>query len=279
VDAVIITTPPATRRELVLEAIAGGVHVIADKPFAPTADAARELVAAAAAAGVALNAYQNRRWDADIRTLAAVLAEGSLGQLWRIESRFDLDEPGGLDPGPHGGLVRDLGAHLVDQLIWLLGPVQTVHAQLDWVEQPAGRTDVGFTIALEHVSGARSRAAASKMNRNVERELRAYGSGGSYIGRSTDAQTQAIFAGRRPITEGAAWGYEPESAWGVLRTTAGERRVPSARGAYQDYYTQFAAAVRGAAPFPVPSEEAVRTIEVLDAARVSDRDARVVALG
>jgi predicted dehydrogenase len=280
VDAVTITTPPATRRELVLEAIAGGVHVIADKPFAPTADAARELVAAAAAAaGVALNAYQNRRWDADIRTLAAVLAEGSLGQLWRIESRFDLDEPGGLDPGPHGGLVRDLGAHLVDQLIWLLGPVRTVHAQLDWVEQPAGRTDVGFTIALEHVSGARSRAAASKMNHNVERELRAYGSGGSYIGRSTDVQTQAIFAGRRPITDGAAWGYEPESAWGVLRTTAGERRVPSARGAYQDYYTQFAAAVRGAAPFPVPSEEAVRTIEVLDAARVSDRDGRVVALG
>ena len=64
--------------------------MIADKPFAPTADAARELVAAAAAAGVALNVYQNRRWDADIRTLAAVLADGSLGQLWRIESRFDL---------------------------------------------------------------------------------------------------------------------------------------------------------------------------------------------
>ena len=279
VDAVTITTPPATRRELVLEAIAGGAHVIADKPFAPTADAARELVAAAAAAGVALNVYQNRRWDADIRTLAAVLADGSLGQLWRIESRFDLDEPGGLDPGPHGGLVRDLGAHLVDQLIWLLGPVHTVHAQLDWVEQPAGRTDVGFTIALEHASGARSRAAASKMNHNVERELRAYGSGGSYIGRSTDAQTRAIFAGRRPITDGDAWGYEPESAWGVLRTGAGERRVPSIRGAYQDYYTQFAAALRGAAPFPVPAEEAVRTIEVLDAARVSDRDARVVALG
>ena len=279
VDAVTITTPPATRRELVLEAIAGGVHVIADKPFAPTADAARELVAAARAAGVELNVYQNRRWDADIRTLAAVVADGSLGELWRVESRFDLDEPGGLDPGPHGGLVRDLGAHLVDQLVWLLGPVRTVHAQLDWVEEPAGRTDVGFTIALEHASGVRSRAAASKMNRNVERELRAYGSGGSYIGHATDAQTRAIFAGRRPAADGAAWGYEPESAWGVLRTASGERRVPSARGAYQDYYTQFAAALRGDAPFPVPAEQAVRTIEVLDAARASDRDGRIVALG
>lgn len=41
VDAVTITTPPETRRELVLTAIAAGVHVIADKPFAPTAAGGR----------------------------------------------------------------------------------------------------------------------------------------------------------------------------------------------------------------------------------------------
>src|SRR6478752_6597823 len=64
VDAVTITTPPATRRELVLEAVAAGVHVIADKPFAPTAADARELEHAAAEAGVLLSVYHNRRWDA-----------------------------------------------------------------------------------------------------------------------------------------------------------------------------------------------------------------------
>src|ERR1700712_2285130 len=66
VDAVTISTPPATRRELVLEAVAAGVHVIADKPFAPTAADARELEQAAADAGVLLSVYHNRRWDADI---------------------------------------------------------------------------------------------------------------------------------------------------------------------------------------------------------------------
>jgi len=252
--------------------------VIADKPFAPDAAGARELVAAAARAGVVINVFHNRRWDADIRTLSAVLAGGELGEPWRVESRFDLDEPGGLDPGPHGGLLRDLGAHLVDQLLWLLGPVCSVHAQLDWVDQPGGRTDVGFSIALRHVSGVRSRASASKLNRNVERELRAYGSGGSYIAHTTDAQTAAIFAGRRPASEGAAWGYEPESAWGILRTAEGERRVPSERGAYQDLYAQFVAALRGEAPFPVPAEEGLRTIEILDAARTSDLEGRVVAI-
>jgi predicted dehydrogenase len=120
---------------------------------------------------------------------------------------------------------------------------------------------------------------ATKCNRNVEKELRAYGDGGSYIGRSTDGQTAAIFAGQRPLAEGNAWGYEPESAWGTLSTAAGRRRVPSERGAYQDFYTQFAAAVRGDAPFPVPGEEAIRTIEVLDAARTSALEGRVVAPG
>ncbi len=279
VDAVTITTPPATRRELVLRAIASGVHVVADKPFASTAADARELADAARVAGVALNVYQNRRWDPDIRTLAKVIEGGELGEIRRAESRFDLDEPGGLLIGPHGGLLRDLGAHQVDQLLWLLGPVRTVFAHLDWVALPGGRVDVGYAIALEHASGVRSIVSATKLSRNIEKELRAYGSDGSYISHATDAQTQAIFAGRRPLTEGAAWGYEPESAWGEISVAAGRRRIPSERGAYQDYYAQFAAAVRGKAPFPVPAEEAIRTIEVLDAARSSDFEDRLVALG
>ncbi len=279
VDAVTITTPPATRRNLVLEAIAGGAHVVADKPFASDAAGARELLAAAKAKGVALNCYQNRRWDADIRTAAAVVKGGELGALWSVESRFDLDEPGGLLAGPHGGLLRDLGAHQIDQILWLLGPVRSVFALVDWVDLPDGRVDGGYSVELLHETGVRSRAVATKCNRNVEKELRLYGDGGSYIGRSTDGQTAAIFAGKRPLTEGDAWGYEPESAWGVLATAAGRRAIPSERGAYQDFYTQFAAAVRGEAPFPVPGEETIRTIAVLDAARTSATEGRVVQPG
>jgi len=97
VDAVTVTTPPQTRRELVLEAVEAGVAVVADKPFAPTADAGRELAAAAQAAGVLLTVFHNRRWDADVRTLRVVL--GRLGDVLRVESRFDLDQPGLLETG------------------------------------------------------------------------------------------------------------------------------------------------------------------------------------
>jgi predicted dehydrogenase len=278
IDVVTITTPPQTRRELVLEAVAGGVHVVADKPFAPTADDGRALAAAAEAAGVVLTVFHNRRWDADLRTLAAVLAAGRVGDLWRVESRFDLDQPGLLETGPHGGLLRDLGSHLVDQLAWLLGPVASVHAAIDLVDLPAGRTDCGFDLSMTHVSGVRSRVSSTKLNRLDDRELRAYGSAGSYVAHGTDVQAQAVFAGRRPVDLEDAWGYEPESGWGLLSTQAGRVRVPSERGAYQDYYSGLAAALDGRGPLPVPVREAIHTLEVLDAARLSAAEGRVVAV-
>ncbi|MFN0282517.1 MAG: Gfo/Idh/MocA family protein [Kineosporiaceae bacterium] len=276
VDAVTVTTPPSTRQDLVLEAVGAGVPVVADKPLAPTAAAGRELAAAARAAGVLLTVFHNRRWDADLRTLRAVLDR--LGDVQRVESRFDLDQPGLLETGPHGGLLRDLGSHLVDQMLWLLGPAASVHAVLDWADLPQGRTDCAFDVSITHTSGVRSRVSSTKLNRLDDRELRAYGSEGAYVARSTDVQARSALAGRRPVDDPARWGYEPEQAWGRLHTAAGFEVVPSERGAYQDFYTTFAAAVRGEGPPPVTVEEAVRTLEVLDAARLSAQQDRVVTL-
>ncbi len=269
VDAVTVSTPPATRRELVLEALAAGVHVIADKPFAPTADAGRELVAAADAAGLLLSVFHNRRWDTDIVTARSVLDRGDLGEIWRFDSRFDLDQAETLEAGPEGGLLRDLGSHLVDQALWLLGPAATVFANLDWVDRPEGPTDAGFVITVAHTSGAHSHISASKINHTVGREVRLFGAAGSYVSSHTDVQTQAILAGKRPVDDPAGWGYEDETRWGVLSTAAGAAPEPSAQGAYFRLYEQFAAAIAGQGPQPVPGREAIATLEVLDAARVS----------
>lgn len=278
VDAVAISTPPRTRRKLVLEAIGRGIPVIADKPFAPTAADGQDLVDAAAAAGVLLSVFHNRRWDTDITTLRGVLDDRSLGDIWRLDSRFDLDQAETLEAGPDGGLLRDLGSHLVDQALWLLGPAQRVTANLDWLDLPEGRTDAGFVITIAHASGAHSHLSASKVNHLVSRELRLLGSLGSYVSSQTDVQTQAILAGQRPVDNLPSWGYEVEERWGTLATAAGTSRVPSAQGSYSDYYNRFAAAIAGTGPQPVPAAEAVGTLAVLDAARLSDAEGITVAL-
>ena len=277
-DAVTITTPPQTRRDLVLEAIAAGLHVIADKPFAPDAASARSLGAAAEAKGVTLGVYLNRRYDSDMQTLAKLVRDGRLGKIWRVHSRMDQDGAHTLEAGPTGGLLRDLGSHVVDQMIWLLGPVASVDAQMDFVELAQGRTDAGFTIRLTHESGATSHVEASKLNHVDSREFRAYGDLGFYGSSTTDVQAQAIFAGKRPTDDLAAWGYEPKANWGTLHTARGAEVIPAEQGRYNDYYEAFAKAVRDGTLPPVTAEQGARTLAVLDAARQSALEGRSITL-
>lgn len=278
VDAVTITTPPQTRRALVLEAVEGGVHVIADKPFAPSAAAAIELAEAARARGVTLGVFHNRRWDTDAQTLKKVLDGGALGRLWRMHSRMDLDDPATLEPGPTGGLLRDIGSHLVDQALWLLGPAVSVHGHLDMANFARGRTDVGFTLTIRHESGACSQLSSSKTNRLAAKEFLIYGENGSYVSSQSDVQAQAIFSGKRPAGNLEGWGFEDRSRWGTLRTAAGEQQVPSEQGCYHAYYENFARAVRTGSRPPVTAEDAIAVLEVLDAARLSAEEGREVRL-
>ncbi len=278
VDAVTITTPPHTRHALVMEAIRAGVHVVADKPFAPTADAARELAEAATQAGVVLNVFHNRRRDADILTLAEVLASGELGELWRVHSIMDQDNADSLEAGTSGGLLRDLGSHLVDQMLWLLGPVSHVHATLDWTDRFGERTDCGFFVTMTHGSGAVSTVSASKLNHSTTRELRAYGSEGSYIASGSDVQADALMLGRRPVTDPETWGIDARENWGTLSLRGRRELVPSAQGNYTGFYAEFARAIRGVGPQPVSAAEGIHTLEVLDAARRSALENVVIAL-
>ena len=217
-----------------------------------------------------LSVFHNRRWDADIQTLRKVLLDQQFGEVWRFDSRMDQDDPATLERGPEGGLLRDLGSHLVDQALWLFGPAATCTPVSIGSRRTAVRTDAGFMITISHRSGVRSYLSSSKLSGLVSRELRLLGSRGSYVSDQTDVQAQAVFAGQKPIDDLEGWGREVEARWGTL-TIAGEKsiKVPSEQGAYQDFYSQFAAAALGNAAQPVPAAEAIGTLEVLDAARTS----------
>ncbi len=161
-------------------------------------------------------------------------------------------------------------------MVYLLGPVAAVDAQLDTFDFPEGPTDVSFTLTLRHESGAHSHLSACKLNYIDDRELRVIGDKGSYVSKTTDVQAQHIFAGKRPADDLATWGYEPESNWGTLRTSQGAERVPSEQGRYHDYYSAFAAAVMAGTPPPVTAETGARTLAILDAARQSAAEDRSI---
>lgn len=276
VDAVVITTPPQTRRELVLRALERGVNTVADKPFAPDAAGARELAAVAAESGVLLTVFHNRRWDTDVRTLADVISRGELGEIWRVTSRFDLDDPATLEAGPAHGLLRDVGSHLVDQMIALFGPVARVDSHLDMTSIDGTEVDCGFVVTLHHRGGVTSTVSSSKLNHLHEREIIAYGSQGAYVSRMSDVQTRQIWAGLRPATTTIGWGVEDRERWGTLHAGGGVTSVPSAAGDYTEFYRGLLRAVRGEGGLPVTLESAVHTVEVLDAARQSATEGRTI---
>jgi len=80
-DVVVVASPPALHVEHAAAALRAGRHVVVDKPFAPTAAAAQELLDLAAASPGRLTVFQNRRYDGDFRTVRRLVAEGALGRV------------------------------------------------------------------------------------------------------------------------------------------------------------------------------------------------------
>jgi predicted dehydrogenase len=274
VQAVAISTPADTHVPLAREAISLGLAVVVDKPFALDAAAALETVEAAEQAGVPLSVYQNRRWDSDLLTLRRLIEADELGEVARFESRFERFDP---DPGPPaagGGTLRDFGAHLVDQALQLFGPATRVYAEM----RGRGVRDDDVFVALHHAGGVESHLWGSWMQGAPGPRLRVAGATGTFVVADVDGQEDALLAGRTPATEGDRWGVEPEERWGRLHRGTISTPVPSERGRWDTYYPAFAAAVRGEAPVPVDPWDAVRALEVLDAARESAETGRSIDL-
>lgn len=265
VEAVSISTPADTHSALTDEAIALGLSVVCDKPFALDPAAARRSVGFASEKGVALSPYQNRRWDSDFLTVRALVEDGTLGEVRRFESRFERYAP---DNGPGragGGTLLDFGAHLVDQALCLLGPVESVHAESRTRE--TGLDDDVF-VALRHTNGAVSHLWGSWSQHAPGPRFRVTGSAASLVVTTCDTQEDVLVTGARPATYGT-WGVEAASDLDRIFTVSGSAPVTLARGAWDTYYPAFARAVRGEGPAPVDAADAVATADVLEAARVS----------
>jgi scyllo-inositol 2-dehydrogenase (NADP+) len=282
-DLVVVSTPHATHVPIARDALAAGCHVVVDKPFATSVGEARELAAAAAAAGRLAMPFQNRRWDADFRTIQRLLAARALGDVHRFESRYERWRP--TSPKPRWlaagaaergeGLLLDLMVHLVDQALVLFGPARRVYAEFNR-RHPQVVVDDDVFVALTHGSGVRSHLFASATVGIAGPRFSVLGSEAAFVKHGMDPQEDALIAGAAPA--GPGWGDELEANWGRLGSGDGGRAVPSAPGAYQRFYEGVVAAIAAGAPPPATAAEGIAMLSVLDAARTSAHETRVVEL-
>ena len=274
-QAVAISTPADTHSDLTDAAIALGLSVVCDKPFALEPVAARRSVDLAASAGVVLSPYQNRRWDSDFLTVQALDEAGTLGELRRFESRFERHAPANGPGHAGGGTLLDFGAHLVDQAITLLGPVERVYAELR--RRDSGLDDDVF-VALTHERGGVSHLWGSWQQHAPGPRFRVTGSAASLVITTGDTQEDLLVAGSSPATS-TTWGVEVASDLDRLHTGSASAAIRLERGAWDTFYPAFARAVRGEGPPPVDAADAVRNADVLDSARISAESGVVVRPG
>jgi scyllo-inositol 2-dehydrogenase (NADP+) len=207
-DLAVISTANVTHVDYATAALGSGLNVVLDKPIAPTASAATALGVLASEHGLLLVPFQNRRWDSDFLTLVAVADSGDLGTVHRFESRIErmrVVPKGGwrdsTDPQDMGGMLYDLGAHVVDQALLLMGPVVAVTASVRSVRSP-GATDDDVTMLLEHESGAVSVLTVSQVGAFAGPRFTLYGTRGGLRIDASDSQEAALVGGLLPDRHG-----------------------------------------------------------------------------
>jgi len=288
-DLVVVASPNRTHVPLGIAAMQAGLPVVIDKPLAPSVSEAERLIATSKSTGKLLTVFQNRRWDNDFLTVRQLLASEPdvLGSIVRFESWYQRYRPqprAGAwrelpDPGEAGGLLFDLGSHLIDQALLLFGQPLRVYAEVD-LRRPGVQVDDDTFVALEFANGTRAHLWMGVLTRIPGPRLRITGLRGMYEKWGLDPQEDALNAGKRPGDAG--WGEEPRESWGRLSTDVGKLHidglVETLPGAYETFYALLRDALAPGGKPPVNPADAVATLRVIEAARESAQNHTVIEL-
>ena len=134
VDVVLCLTPPDWHAEVALQSIAAGKHVYTEKPLATSVERARQVLDAAAAAGVLVGCAPDTFLGAGIQTLRAAIESGAIGAPALAQVRLLAGPPERWHPAPAflyaelAGPLLDIGPYGVATVVELLGPIRRVTA-------------------------------------------------------------------------------------------------------------------------------------------------------
>jgi len=160
VDGVLLATPHSAHADQIVAAAGAGKHVFVEKPFALSVDSAKQAVAATAATGTVLQVGHNQRRQPANRRLKHLIDSGDLGTVTMIETHQSIPKALGFEPdywranheeSPLGGMTS-LGVHMIDTMMYLLGPIDRVFAfSREILDAPS--IDHATTIVFEFASG------------------------------------------------------------------------------------------------------------------------------
>lgn len=270
-ELVIITAPNHVHFELAQQALLNNKHVIIEKPFVTNTEQGEELIALAKQKNLVLSVYHNRRWDGDFLTVKKLIQTGRFGDVRHFESHFDRFRPQvrqrwreQADVG--GGILFDLGPHLLDQALQLFGVPKAVTAQCLMMRPGSNNIDY-FNITL-HYPNMIAVLHADLFSAGPNPRFSVRGSEGSFEKVGLDPQEARLIAGERPTK--ASWSDEIAQHYGTFYNGEKAEIIPTQRGGYQHYFTGVSQAIRENKIAPVTAQDALWNIKLIELAMESN---------
>lgn len=288
IDLVVVSTPSGTHYEAARRVLEAGKNLVVDKPMAVTSAEIAELMALASARDLLLVPFHNRRWDSDFQTIQKLMHEETLGRLVHLESTFDRWSPGLTrrpwkdDPAQGGGILLDLGTHLVDQALVLFGKPESVSAEVgrerDGAREPENKAaDDSFIVRLRYPDLSVT-LSANCLSALARPRFHLRGTKGNFRKKGLDPQ-EASLSRVTHIGEGP-WGEEPIAKWGLLSVDVDgglvTHPVAPIPGDYRLYYVGIRDTLLKKSPPPVTALDAWRVARLLEWARESSDQRREI---
>jgi predicted dehydrogenase len=284
IELVIVNTPDQFHFEMVKQALQNGKHVVVEKPITQKSNEAEELIKLAKEKGLIFTVFQNRRWDGDFRTVQKVLADNKLGRMIEFESHYDryrtaiTSNTWKEEADEFGGVLYNLGSHMIDQVYVLFGKPKSVSAHLKIVRTGGKVTDY-YDIRLEYGEFS-AILKCSYLVKNPGPRYSIYGEFGTFHKWGIDPQEELLKAGNLPV--GDNWGTEPESEWGTLSYEKNgvdfNEKIETLPGNYNLFYNNVYDAIRNGTELFVKPEEALEVLKILEACVLSNREKKTVVL-
>ncbi len=269
IDIIDVCTPNNYHAPLSIAALEAGKHVICEKPLAPTPGAIRQMIDARDRSGKTLMTAQHFRFRGDARACKTEIERGALGDVYHARSwmlrRAGLPARPGFVLKQHsgGGATIDIGVHILDLTLWMMGNPQPVAVS------GVARSD------LAHIEGAFGLWGNVPPETDVEEFAAAFvrfENGATLVieiswllhhhVRGEDMQMWLYGADggcHWPKCEFYATNYETRQHYNTTLKITRDIMEPHALEC-----VEFARAVRNGAPSPVPAEQSLQVLTILD---------------
>ena len=283
IDLAVVATPNHLHREMSAALMRSGKHVVCEKPVALSTGELEEILQAQRETGKLFTVHQNRRWDEDYMAVCRLLREGTLGEVYNIESRVTGSRGVPNDwrrlPEFGGGMLMDWGVHLIDQALHMIsGPVKEVYCRLSYVT--GSPVDDGFLLLLTFENGVTYTMEASTWKFLSLPRWYVNGKKGSACmarwhtdGEIALLRDDASSADAKPVVTAA----------GITKTMAPREDdsvaysvFPLAPSKPLAFYQNVVAAIRGKAEQYVKAEQVMRVMKLIEAARFSAAEGKPV---